>query len=300
MKQILRVGSRDSKLAVAQTMIVVNELQRLLPEMEIQLVTMKTTGDRVLDRELEQVGGKGLFVRELDDALLHGDVDLTVHSLKDLPAELPEELPLAAFSKRADPRDALLFAPGCSEEDLFEPNAVIGSSGKRRIFQLQSRYPKAAFRMMRGNVQTRLKKLETEGYTATVLAMAGLTRLGLETLPGRIFSPEEVLPAAGQGILAVQKRRDDAFPWLISLDDRDAHAAALAERAFVRAVDGGCSSPMAAYAQIHGEELHLRGLYVDEATGQSAAGSLVGTVSDALQIGETLALRLKRQAKEET
>ena len=162
MKQILRVGSRDSKLAVAQTMIVVNELKRLLPQMEIQLVTMKTTGDRVLDRELEQVGGKGLFVRELDDALLHGDVDLTVHSLKDLPAELPEELPLAAFSTRADPRDALLFAPGCSEEDLFLPNAVIGSSGKRRIFQLQSRYPQATFRMMRGNVQTRLKKLETE------------------------------------------------------------------------------------------------------------------------------------------
>lgn len=300
MKRCLRIGSRDSKLAVAQTMLVVQALQKLLPDTEIQLVTMKTTGDRVLNRELDQIGGKGLFVRELDDALREHRVDLTVHSLKDLPTVLPEDLPLAAFSPREDPRDALLFAPGCTEESLHQPGAVIGSSGKRRIFQLRALYPHADFRMMRGNVQTRMRKLETEDYTATMLAMAGLSRLGLAGAAGRVFSPDELLPAAGQGILAVQKRREDDFPFLQALNDPASAAAAAAERAFVRAVDGGCSSPMAAYAQVTGTTLFLRGLYVDEATGRFAKGSVTGPAADARALGETLAQTLLKQGKEET
>jgi len=296
MKRILRVGSRDSKLAVAQTMLIVNRLKELLPNDEIELVTMKTTGDRVLDKELDQIGGKGLFVRELDDALRSGQVDLTVHSLKDLPAELPEDLPLAAFSARGDARDALLFAPEKGEADLFSVDAVIGSSGKRRIFQLKMLYPKASYRSMRGNVQTRLHKLETEGYTATVLAMAGLSRLSLSHLPGRVFSVDEMIPAAGQGILAVQTRKGELYELLRRLNDPVSEAAALAERAFVRAVDGGCSAPMAAYAEISDEKLLLRGLYVDEETGHFARGTLSGAVSDAETIGKTLALSLKEQA----
>lgn len=294
----LRIGSRDSQLAVAQTMLVIDKLQQLLPNTTIELITMKTMGDRVLDRALDQVGGKGLFVRELDDALRSEQVDLTVHSLKDLPAELPEDLPLGAFFERGDPRDALIFAQGVTEETLLTKGGVIGSSGKRRIFQLGQRYPQAQFALMRGNVQTRLRKLAEEPFDATVLAMAGLTRLGLSAMAGRIFSTDEVIPAAGQGILAVQCRKGFVLPELERINDGSSQAAALAERSFVRRLEGGCSAPTAAYAEVSGQELRLTGIYVEEATGCFARGSLCGAMSESERIGEKLAMLLKQQVEE--
>ena len=169
-----------------------------------ELVTMKTTGDQILNRTLEQIGGKGLFVKELDQALRDGRVDFTVHSLKDLPLDVPEDLPLAAFSQRADPRDVLVLPAGAAALDPAKP---IGCSSRRRQLQLRALYPGMEFAPVRGNVLTRLRKLDEGAYSALVLAAAGLQRLGLLDRISRYFSVEEMLPAAGQGILAVQTRR---------------------------------------------------------------------------------------------
>ena len=196
---MIKVGSRDSRLAVVQA----EEVMRRLGECE--LVTMKTTGDKILDRTLDKVGGKGLFVKELDRALAAGEVDLTVHSLKDVPMEQPDGLPLIAFPKRADARDALVLP----EDGSWDREKPIGCSSARRRVQLAQLFPGIEVKPVRGNVQTRLRRLDSGEYGALVLAAAGLHRLGLENRISRYFSPEEMLPAAGQGILAVQAREGE-------------------------------------------------------------------------------------------
>ena len=257
----LRIGTRDSKLAVVQTELFVQALGRVRPEIETEIVAMKTTGDKILDRTLDQVGGKGLVVKELDQALLEGHVDLTVHCVKDLPAELNPQLPLIAFSPREDPRDALVLAPGMEEADLSLP---VGSASPRRRIQLEKLFPGCRVEPARGNVLTRLQKLDSGQYGALVLAVAGLRRLGLENRVNRVFAPEEMLPAAGQGILAVQARADFDPSILSPLNNNEAELCALAERAFLQTLDGGCSSPVAAYARIQQGQIVLRGLYWDE------------------------------------
>lgn len=257
----LRIGTRDSKLAVVQTELFVQALGRVRPEIETEIVAMKTTGDKILDRTLDQVGGKGLFVKELDQALLEGHVDLTVHCVKDLPAELNPQLPLIAFSPREDPRDALVLAPGMEEADLSLP---VGSASPRRRIQLEKLFPGCRVEPARGNVLTRLQKLDSGQYGALVLAVAGLRRLGLENRVNRVFAPEEMLPAAGQGILAVQARADFDPSILSPLNNNEAELCALAERAFLQTLDGGCSSPVAAYARVQQGQIVLRGLYWDE------------------------------------
>ena len=199
----IRVGSRESKLAVAQSLLVMEAIRQAHPEVDLELITMKTTGDRILDRTLDQVGGKGLFVKELDRALLDGRVDITVHSMKDLPMELDPRLPLAAVSRREDPRDVLVLPAGAAEWDRKKP---IGCASARRKLQLQRLYPGCQVLPVRGNVLTRLEKLDRGEYGALVLASAGLRRLGLEHRISRYFSTDELLPAAGQGVLAVQCR----------------------------------------------------------------------------------------------
>ena len=191
----IRFGSRDSRLAVIQSRMVMEAVQNACPQAEPELVTMKTTGDKILDKTLDQIGGKGLFVKELDLALRDGKVDFTVHSLKDMPMETPEDLPLAAFSKRADPRDVLVLPEGIPE---LCPGKPIGCSSRRRQLQLKALYPDFDIAPVRGNVQTRLRKLDEGQYSALVLAAAGLKRLGLENRINRFFSTEEILPAAGQ------------------------------------------------------------------------------------------------------
>lgn len=257
----LRIGTRDSKLAVVQTELFVQALGRVRPEIETEIVAMKTTGDKILDRTLDQVGGKGLFVKELDQALLEGHVDLTIHCVKDLPAELNPQLPLIAFSPREDPRDALVLAPGMEEADLSLP---VGSASPRRRIQLEKLFPGCRVEPARGNVLTRLQKLDSGQYGALVLAVAGLRRLGLENRVSRVFAPEEMLPAAGQGILAVQARADFDPSILSPLNNNEAELCALAERAFLQTLDGGCSSPVAAYARVQQGQIVLRGLYWDE------------------------------------
>ena len=287
----IRVGSRESALAVIQSRMVMDAIRQAVPDAELELVTMKTTGDRILDRTLDQIGGKGLFVRELDHALRDGRVDFTVHSLKDMPMDVPEDLPLAAFSRREDPRDVLVLPEGASQLD---PSGPIGCSSRRRQLQLKALFPQMAVRPVRGNVQTRLKKLQDGEYSALVLAAAGLKRLGLEGRISRYFEPEEILPAAGQGILAVQTRRGTDTACLAKLHDRDAACCALAERAFVRALNGGCSSPVAAYAVVEGENLALTGLYVSADETVVRRGTKTGEKSRAQALGIALAEALKK------
>lgn len=285
----LRIGSRESALAVAQAKLIIRQIHRTHPEIEIELVTMKTTGDRILDRPLDQVGGKGLFVKELDQALEERRIDLSVHSLKDMPMELPPQLPIVAYSHRADPRDVLIMPYGEHMLDLSKP---IGCSSARRRILLQRIYPNAQVKSVRGNVLTRLAKLDCGEYGALVLAHAGISRLGLQERISRVFEISEMIPAAGQGILAVQGRRGEDFSFLHTVNDPAAQAAAVAERAFVAQMGGGCSAPIAAYAQITEGILLLTGMYHNEKTGDTAIDAISGPVDAPQALGEQLAMRL--------
>ena len=284
------VGSRESKLAVIQSRMVMDAVKAHHPEIQLELTTMKTTGDLILDRTLDKIGGKGLFVKELDAALLDGRADITVHSSKDLPMEIPEQLPLVAFSSRADPRDVLVLPAGKTEIDFSLP---IGCSSLRRQLQLKTLFPQAALAPIRGNVITRLAKLDRGEYGALVLAGAGLQRLGLQSRISRYFSTEEILPAAGQAILAVQSRKDYDVSFLKEFNDPQAEACLKAERAYVRTLDGGCSSPVAAFAVIEGETLTLKGMYVSKDL-KVFFETVSGSIADGETMGAELAKRMRR------
>ena len=285
----LRAGSRESRLAVIQTELVMEAIRARDPACEIELVTMKTTGDKILDRTLDKVGGKGLFVKELDAALLDGRVDLTVHSCKDLPMDIDPRIPLAGFTVREDPRDVLVLPEEVSELDPAKP---IGCASPRRAAQLRALFPGMAVAPVRGNVLTRLAKLDGGQFSALVLAAAGLRRLGLEHRVSRYFTVEELLPAAGQGILALQARAGEDLSYLEGVLDADGAACALAERAFVRALDGGCSSPIAAHAVVEGGIITIDGLYVDE-QGRMRRDRLSGPREQGEELARRLAERLR-------
>lgn len=285
MGRILRIGSRESALARAQAELLINYIKENCPGITAELVTMKTTGDQILDRTLDQVGGKGLFVKELEQALLDGRIDVCVHSLKDVPMVVSEQLPLIGYSQREDVRDALVLPEGVRQWDKKKP---VGTSSQRRAMQLHKLYPGIETRPVRGNVQTRLKKLDSGEYGALVLAAAGLKRLGLKARITRYFEPEELLPAGGQGILAVQGRAGEDYHFLNGFFDDDSRVAAEAERAFLRELDGGCSSPVAAYARVNGERLILYG-FCDTYDGSFARESASGSRTQAAQTGIGLA-----------
>ena len=293
MQKTVRIGSRESLLAVRQAEIIRDQILRLCPEMEVEIVTMKTTGDKILDKSLAKIGGKGLFVKELDRALMDGRIDIAVHSLKDVPMEENPDFPILACGRREDPRDVLLLKPGLQK---LPEDGVVGTSSSRRMIQMKRLFPGCSFRGIRGNVQTRLRKLETEGYDGTLLAAAGLNRLDMAHVIGKYFSVDEIIPAAGQGILAVQGRKDARWEWLDQINDRDARAAAEAERQFIRAVGGDCTSPCAVHAQIHGSELKLTGLYYSENSADYATDTIISEISKARQAGEELAQKMMSRA----
>lgn len=292
MRSKICVGSRESRLAVIQSQMVIDYIREHHPQTETELLTMKTTGDMILDRTLDQVGGKGLFVKELDRALLEGRSDLSVHSLKDMPMEVPEELPLIAFSKREDPRDVLVLPKGANSWDRSRP---VGCSSLRRMLQLAQLYPEVTFQTVRGNVLTRLRKLDEGEYGALILAAAGLKRLGLEQRISRYFEPEEMIPAAGQGILAIQGRKNEDYSCLEGFGDRDAACAAKAERAFVTELNGGCSSPVAAHAIVEGERIRMLGLYYNDKTKGWLKGSGEAALDEAEKLGKGLAQQLREE-----
>ena len=297
-KRKLIIGSRESALAMLQSEMVKRSIEETDPEIEVSILPMKTTGDKILDRHLSEVGGKGLFVKELDKALRDRRSDISVDSLKDMPMEVPEDLPLLAFSAREDPRDALVLPAGCDEWDQTKP---VGTSSKRRIIQLRRLYPDLEFALVRGNLQTRLRKLDAGEFGALILAAAGLKRMGLGDRISRCFSPDEIIPAAGQGILAVQGRAGEPADFLAGIADESGEWAALTERAFVRELNGGCSSPIGAYAEREGSLMRLRGLYYSEEketwiTGTDEAE--IASKDDLTALGARLAVRLRKEVEE--
>ena len=285
-KRIVRIGSRDSKLAVMQTELMIHAVTKYHPEIQFELVTMKTTGDIILNQTLDKIGGKGLFVKELDIALAEGRIDCCVHSLKDMPMEENPDFPITALPKRGDPRDVLVLPQMQHFENI---TAQIGSSSFRRQIQLKKLFPSCHCLPVRGNIITRLQKLDCGEFSSLVLAGAGLQRVGLSERISRYFSTDEMIPAAGQGILAVQSRKNEDVSFLSCIHNKESEYAALAERAFVRTLDGGCSSPIAAYAQIHGTELKLTGLYAKEHQWEYIIDSVIGNTDNAVQLGEQLA-----------
>ncbi len=304
--QVIKIGTRESRLAVVQAEVVASYIHRFCEGKEPQLVTMKTTGDKILDRTLSKVGGKGLFVKELDCFLREGSTDISVHSLKDVPMEVSRDLPLLGVSAREDARDVLVLPFGFTE---LNPALPLGTSSPRRMIQLGRLFPQMEIKSVRGNVQTRLAKLDGGAYSGLVLAAAGLKRLGLEGRISRYFTVEEMVPAAGQGMLAIQGREGEDYRYLEGFFDEKAACCARAERSFVRALDGGCSSPIAAYAKITlagnhlgaedsgGEEvLKLTGLYASEGSREYRTASVVGRKEEAERLGQELAREIKNFA----
>ncbi len=288
----LKIGSRESRLAVVQAELVRDALAVLHPDMSFEIRTYKTTGDLILDRTLDQVGGKGLFTKELEAALLLGEVDLLVHSLKDVPMQVDDRIPLVGVTAREDERDALVLPEGCNGWDQRKP---IGCSSKRRTLQLKRLYPDCMVAPVRGNVLTRLNRLDSGDFGALVLAAAGLRRLGLEGRITACFSAEDMLPAACQGVLALQAKAGFDRTLLAGLHHEDTYLTSLAERGFVRTLDGGCSSPVAAHAVLDGSKLTLTGLYVEESSGELHFETVCGEKKQAEQLGVSLAKTMKQR-----
>lgn len=302
----LTIGTRGSALALVQSEHIRDRLLALSGAgvEAVELKIIHTRGDQVLDVALSKVGGKGLFTKELEDALLSGEVDLAVHSLKDMPSELPPGLVLAATTAREDPRDAWVLPDGAPARDLagrdladLAPGAVVGTSSLRRQAQLLALRPDLRVVPLRGNVGTRLRKLDegVDGMEAIVLAAAGLRRLGLGHRISRPLDPaREMLPAVGQGALTIEVREDAAAirQLLAGLTDRDALDATTAERAFLRAVEGGCQVPACAYATVTGDQLAIAGFIGAPEGRPFARDQLSGSRAEAASLGETLAQRL--------
>jgi len=281
----IRVGSRDSALATIQARIVIDAVKKTNPDFDFEIVAIKTTGDKILDKSLDLVGGKGLFIKELEHALADGSIDIAVHSYKDMPFEETDCLPIVALSERESPFDVLVLPKGVTALDNSKP---VGSSSLRRSVQFAKLHEGFEIKAVRGNVPTRLSKLDNGEYSALILAQAGLNRLSLQNRVSRIFTIDEMIPAASQGILAVQGRQGENYSFLDSFHNRESEVVSKAERRFLKTLGGNCSIPIAVYGQIHGNELLLTGMYVD-ADGNVKTGKINGNVDRSEQLGEELA-----------
>ncbi len=293
MNRTLKIATRKSQLALWQANWVKGELEKRNPGLRVELVRIVTKGDKILDVPLAKVGGKGLFVKEIEDALLDGRADLAVHSMKDVPTELPPGLHLGAVCEREDPRDAWFSRDGVSLRDL-PAGARVGTSSLRRQTQLRAVRPDLSYENLRGNVDTRLRKLEEGQYDAIVLAAAGVKRLGFADRVTEYLATEVTLPAIGQGAVGIECRVDDGDTnaLIAPLKHPATWTAVLAERAFLATLQGGCQVPIAAYAELEGGEVGLRGL-VGSLDGQTMVrGSRRGAAVDAESLGIDLAEEL--------
>ncbi len=295
----LVIASRESRLAMWQAEHVRAALQQYYPACHVSILGMTTRGDQILDRSLSKVGGKGLFVKELEVALEEGRADLAVHSLKDVPMDLPHGFALAAIMEREDPRDAFVSNDYASLADL-PPGAVVGTSSLRRESALRARFPHLVIAPLRGNLDTRLGKLDRGEYAAIILAAAGLRRLGLAGRIRDLIAPEASLPAAGQGALGIEicSARDDVRGWLAPLHHEPTSLAVVAERAVSRVLGGSCQVPLAAYAQWQDGALFLRAFVssVDGARRLEAHAQAVPlNAAEAEQLGKAVAADLMQQ-----
>jgi hydroxymethylbilane synthase len=289
----LVIASRESALAMWQAHHIQARLQALYPDASVEILGMTTTGDQILDSPLARIGGKGLFVKELEQALADGRADLAVHSMKDVPMNLPEGFALAATGEREDPRDAFVSVRYQRLEDLPE-GSVVGTSSLRRQSQLQARFPHLKIESLRGNLQTRLRKLDEDQYAAIILAAAGLKRLGLEDRITQLISPENSIPAVGQGALGIEIRadRDDMRALLQPLNHADTAACVEAERAMSRALAGSCTVPLGAYAHIDNGVLCMTGFVASVDGSEMVRDSVEGAPKDADALGRALAEKL--------
>lgn len=287
----LVVGTRGSNLALVQTNWVVDQLKKENPGVEFEVKIIKTKGDLIKDLPLDKIGDKGLFVKEIEKSLLDGEIDMAVHSMKDMPSYLPEGLKFAHSPKREDPRDALIFKEGYKSLDDLPQGARIGTGSKRRKYQLLKHRPDLEIVPIRGNIETRIKKIETEKLDGVVLAASGLRRAGLDDKIDYYIPTDIMLPAPAQGILALEIREDDKETEKIidSIQDDITKIQIDAERGFLIGVNGSCHIPMGAYCEIEGEKITLTGLYGDGEGKKIVVQSQVGTLADAPKIGYELA-----------
>lgn len=295
----LRIGTRGSPMALRQTTLVRDRLVAAHPDLAgaVEIVTIRTTGDRVQDRVLAEIGGKGLFAKEIEEALLAGRLDLAVHSLKDLETWLPEGLAITGVLPRDDPRDALVSATGASFAGLPE-GARVGTASLRRQAQLLRHRPDLAVAPIRGNIDTRLRKLAAGETDAIVLALCGLERLGLTGRASEILPREVMLPAVGQGALAIEGRADDELARRLvePLHDPISAACVGAERAMLAALDGSCRTPIAALAEAEGDRLMIEGLLLKPDGRGEIRSRRQGAISDAEAVGTELGQELRRRA----
>jgi hydroxymethylbilane synthase len=293
---LLRLGTRKSKLALWQANFVKEKLETL--GCKVELVPITTTGDKILDAPLAKIGGKGLFVKEIENALLAGEIDLAVHSLKDVPMIIPEGLTLSAITEREEPYDVLISRNGKKLEEL-PSGAVVGTSSLRRRVQIKRRRRDLRVEILRGNVDTRLRKLKEGVYDAIVLAYAGVKRMGFSGEISQVL--EDFIPAVGQGSLAIETRAEDerVINFVRGLNHEESRLRAVCERAFLRELQGGCQVPIGAYAWIEGDRIKIKGFISDLEGERFLEGYEEGSPQKAEEVGKRLAQRLLREGGEE-
>ena len=296
----LRIATRSSPLALWQAEEVARQLKPIYPDLKVSLVKLKTRGDKLLDAPLAKVGGKGLFVKELEAGILEGKADIAVHSMKDVPVEFPDGLELALIMEREDPRDAFVSNQYDSLATM-PAGTLVGTSSLRRQTQIRERYPHLRIDWLRGNVNTRLRKLDDGEYDAIILACAGLIRLGFEQRITMPLEPEECLPAIGQGAVGIEVRSDDIAvkELLAPLGHAETTSRIAAERALNEALNGGCQVPIAGYAVLNDGEIYLRGLVGEPDGSRILRAEASGKVEDAVSIGRALAEDLLSQGADQ-
>ncbi len=293
MRQALRIGSRGSPLALVQAELIKSLIEAKFPEIKIELHIIRTTGDKILDSPLSKIGGKGVFVKEIEDALVREEIDIAVHSMKDLPTPLPRGLTIGAAAERHDPRDALVSSSGAKFYELPK-GAKVGTSSLRRQAQLLHLRSDLQIVPIRGNVDTRLRKVRREGLDSAVLALAGLERMGFKNEVTEIFPADVLLPAPGQGILAVECREDDVeiHEMLSQINHKDSSISGFTERAFLSTLEGGCQVPVGCYARIKEERINIMGLIASPDGSEIIKEEVEGSLEIHESLGKELALRI--------
>ena len=299
----IRIGSRKSQLALVQTYWVQEQLQLRFPDRTFEIETMATQGDKILDVALAKIGDKGLFTKELEVGMLQHEIDLAVHSLKDLPTQLPKGLVLGVVTERENPADALVVHAKHQDKqiDTLPDGAIVGTSSLRRLAQLRHHFPHLAFKDIRGNLNTRLSKLDAGEYDAIILAVAGLQRLGMSSRIHQVLPDEISLHAVGQGALGIECRADDTevLSLLKSIEHVPTRDRALAERAFLRELEGGCQVPIGVNTQLDGDTLTLTGIVISVDGKKLVKDTVTGAANEAEKVGIELAQRLRQQGAQE-
>ncbi len=288
-KKSIKLGTRKSKLALAQSNWVKEQIEKKCPDCKVELVKITTKGDKILDVPLAKVGGKGLFVKEIEEALLRNEVDMAVHSLKDVPTEVPEGLEVSVFPQREDPRDAFLSVKFSSFDEMPK-GSKIGTSSLRRMAQIKKAWPDKECISLRGNLDTRIRKLEEGEFDAIILAVSGLRRLGLEDKITQIIPEDIMLPAVGQGSLGIEFRSADQpmKEILAAIHHEPTAVCVKAERAFLETLEGGCQVPIGAFAKLQDDSLRLEGLVADEQGERIIKQEMMGPVDAPEELGKTL------------